>query len=60
MSKLINYLKGSREELAKVSWPTRETITQHSLIVIGVSVAVAVFLGVIDYFLNKGLQALIG
>lgn len=59
MTKLINYFKGSREELAKVSWPNRETITQHSVIVIGVSVAVAIFLGAIDFALNKGLQFLI-
>jgi len=59
MNKLINYLKGSREELAKVTWPNRETIVQHSIIVIGVSIAVAIFLGAIDYVLNIGLENLI-
>lgn len=59
MNKLINYLRGSREELAKVSWPNRETIVQHSMVVIGVSVAVAIFLGLIDYVLNMGLETLI-
>ncbi|RJQ33633.1 preprotein translocase subunit SecE [Candidatus Parcubacteria bacterium] len=59
MNKLVNYLKGSREELAKVTWPNKETTINHTLMVIGISVAVAVFLGAIDYVLNKVLEVLI-
>ncbi|MBT4850017.1 preprotein translocase subunit SecE [Candidatus Parcubacteria bacterium] len=59
MSKIANYFKGAREELAKVVWPSRETTTQHTLVVIGISVVVAVFLGGIDFLLNRVLQFLI-
>jgi preprotein translocase subunit SecE len=59
MNKLVNYLKGSREELAKVSWPNRETTINHTLMVIGISIAVAIFLGAMDYVLNKVLEVLV-
>ncbi len=58
-NKLTNYLKGSREELKKVIWPTRKETVKNTLIVIGISVAVAIFLGVADFFLNLGLERLI-
>ncbi|KKP88913.1 MAG: Preprotein translocase, SecE subunit [Parcubacteria group bacterium GW2011_GWA2_36_10] len=59
MNKLINYLKESKEELKKVSWPTRQTTINHTLVVIGVSVAVAIFLGGIDFLLSLALQSFI-
>ena len=59
MNKFINYLKESKEELQKVSWPTRQTTINHTLVVIGVSVAVAIFLGGIDFLLSLALQSFI-
>ncbi len=59
MSKLVDYLKGSREELSKVVWPSRETITNHTVMVIGISIAVAIFLGTIDFVLSKVLEVVI-
>ena len=59
MKKLFNYLKKSREELGKVSWPSSQTTINHTGIVIAISIAVAVFLGAIDYGLNKVLELFI-
>lgn len=53
---LTNYLKQAIEELKKVVWPSKQETTQHTLIVIGLSLGVAIFLGAIDYLLNLGLQ----
>jgi preprotein translocase subunit SecE len=53
---LTNYLKQAIEELKKVVWPSKHETTQHTLIVIGLSLGVAIFLGAIDYLLNLGLQ----
>ena len=60
MNKLIAYLKGSREELGKVDWPNRETTINDTVMVIGVSVLVAVFLGGIDFLLSKALKIVVG
>lgn len=59
MTKLINYFKESRAELAKVSWPSRQTTLQHTGIVIVISLLVAIFLGGVDYFLNMLLELFI-
>ncbi len=49
MNKLIQYLKEVRLELGKVNWPSREQTTRYTVLVIAVSLAVAVFLGGLDY-----------
>jgi len=56
MSKLTDYFKGAREELAKVVWPSRQTTMNHTLVVILISVIVAAFLGAADYGLSKILE----
>jgi preprotein translocase subunit SecE len=56
---LMNYLRGAYDELRKVAWPTRKETTQHTLVVIGVSLGIAIFLGAIDYALNLGLEQLL-
>lgn len=59
MNKFTEYLKGSREELAKVIWPSKETTINHTLVVIGISVFVALFLGLVDLVLSKTLEIII-
>lgn len=56
---LTNYFKESYEELKKVSWPTRKDTVRDTLVVIGVSLAVAIFLGLLDIGLTFGLEKLI-
>jgi len=56
-SKLGSFLKEVRLEMKKVNWPTRKETVKYTLIIIGVSLAVAAFLGGLDYvfttLLNK-------
>lgn len=56
---LMNYLRGAYDELRKVAWLTKKEVVQHTLVVIGVSLGVALFLGAIDYALNLGLEQLL-
>ncbi|MBI1908424.1 preprotein translocase subunit SecE [Candidatus Uhrbacteria bacterium] len=56
---LVTYLRQSREELAKVTWPSQKEVIRYSLIVIGVSAGLAVFIGGWDWALNLGLDKLI-
>jgi len=52
-------LKEVRHELAKVTWPTKGQVIQYTVVVVVISLAVAVFLGVLDivfeWLLNKFL-----
>ena len=49
IDKLITYLKEVKVELKKVNWPTKKETTKYTLIVIGVSFAVMIFLGGLDF-----------
>jgi len=48
-SKITNYLKEVRVELKKVNLPTKQETIKYTLIVIGLSFAVAIFLGGFDF-----------
>ena len=58
-NRVIDYLKGSQIELKKVIWPSQKEITQHTMLVIGISLGVAAFLGLADYLLTILLQTVI-
>ena len=58
-NKLVRYLIGSKNELKKVAWPTRKETIKNTLLVIGVSLAMAVFLGVFDYAFTIVLENVI-
>lgn len=56
---LINYIKETRGEMAHVSWPTKRQAVLYTLLVIVVSVATALFLGLADFSFTKLLEKII-
>jgi len=58
-AKIINYLKEVREEMRKVTWPTRKETFRYTFIVIGISFVVSVFLGAFDYIFSFILRRFI-
>jgi len=48
----IDFLKEVRIELKRVTWPTRQQTIKYTLIVISLSLAVAAFLGGLDYLFS--------
>jgi preprotein translocase subunit SecE len=59
MTKALTFIKEARAELMKVNWPTRKQTTNYTLLVIGVSAVVAVFLGGLDYVFGQILNTYI-
>ena len=57
--KLTNYVKASVAEMKKVTWPTKKETYNYTLLVIGISLAVAIFLGALDYIFSFGLEYII-
>lgn len=53
-------IRDIRSELKKVVWPSREEATNLTMIVIGVSVAVGMFLGGVDFVFKKIFELIIG
>ncbi|OGZ35281.1 MAG: preprotein translocase subunit SecE [Candidatus Portnoybacteria bacterium RIFCSPLOWO2_12_FULL_39_9] len=51
-SKAISFLKEVRIELKRVTWPTQQDTIKYTLIVIGFSLAVAAFLGGLDFLFS--------
>ncbi len=49
LNKITTFLKEVKVELKKVNWPTKQETIKYTLIVIGVSLAVAIFLGGLDF-----------
>lgn len=58
MPNIFGFLNEVKEELVKVTWPTREQTIRYTILVILVAVAVGAFLGTLDYLLTS-LTALI-
>jgi preprotein translocase subunit SecE len=56
---VTKYLIEAKIELKKVAWPTRQETINYTLIVVGVSLGIALFLGAADFGLSAGIQALL-
>lgn len=59
MSKITTFVKEARVELRKVNWPTREQTIKYTGLVVGLSLAVAIFLGALDYLFEYILRTFI-
>jgi len=59
VEKIITFLKETRMELTKVTWPTRSEIVGSTIVTIVVSVILSVFIGVVDFGLDKGIRAIL-
>lgn len=53
MKTFIQYLKDVRGEMAHISWPTRTTAIAYTLLVIGISLFVAFYIGFFDTLFEK-------
>lgn len=55
----VVFIKEVTAELKKVRWPTRQETIRLTVVVIGVSVLVGVYLGGLDYIFAKGIGILL-
>ncbi len=53
MNKVSSFLKEVQVELKKVTWPTRRQAVRLTTLVVGVSLMVGLYIGVLDYGLTK-------
>lgn len=57
--KIINYLKGVRLELSKVTWPKKEETTKLTLTVVVFSAIVAGYVGLLDFVFTSILTKIL-
>ena len=54
-----NYFKEVRAEMKHVTWPSRQQAVVYTVVVVAVSLATAIYLGVLDYFFTAIIQRVI-
>jgi preprotein translocase subunit SecE len=51
-SRIKKFLSEAQNEIRHVNWPTRQEATRLTMIVIGIAVVLAIFLGSFDYLFS--------
>lgn len=59
MNKIVTFIQEAKEELLKVNWPSKKQTINYTLLVVAVSLAVAGFLGGLDYMFSYILKTFI-
>jgi preprotein translocase subunit SecE len=58
-TKITTFFKEVKMEIKKVNWPTKKETIRYTLIVIGISIAVAIYLGGLDFIFTTILNKLV-
>lgn len=53
------YFKDVRAEMKHVSWPSRRLTIMYTLVVLVISIATAVYLGLLDYLFSAVIKQII-
>lgn len=56
---MINYFKDVRAEMKHVSWPSRRLTIVYTVVVVGISLATAIYLGLLDFVLSGFIKQII-
>ena len=56
MNKVITFFKEAREELGKVTWPSRREVSRFTMVTVATVVILSVFLWLVDSALMKIIQ----
>lgn len=59
MDRLTKYFRDTAAELRQVSWPTQRQAMLYTVLVIGISAVVAMFVGAFDFIFSKGISLLV-
>lgn len=58
-AKVTGFVEEVRQELKKVTWPTREELIGSSVVVVVTTLLMALFIGVVDFFLSLIIRIVI-
>ena len=53
INKVKDFMNGVQFEMKKVSWPTWDELRGSTMVVLGLSLMLGIFLFVIDFFLSR-------
>jgi preprotein translocase subunit SecE len=55
-SKLVNFLKEVKMEVKKINWPDKNKTIKYTMVVLGISFVIAVYLGGLDFLFTFLLE----
>ena len=58
--KIVKFLKETKAEMRKVTWPTRDELVGSTKIVIIATLVVTLFIGIVDQILTLIIRRLLG
>ncbi|NLD71434.1 MAG: preprotein translocase subunit SecE [Chloroflexi bacterium] len=59
-NRIVRYFKEVRAEIRRVTWPTRRVATNLTLIVLSVTLAASVAMGVVDWLFAQLFALIVG
>ena len=57
--RIKHFFEESRQEFKRVNWPSRAETTRYTIFVIGLSLFIAIFLGLLDFIFIQLLEKLV-
>ncbi|MCX6790562.1 MAG: preprotein translocase subunit SecE [Candidatus Kaiserbacteria bacterium] len=60
MTSPFTYLKHVREEFTHIVWPSNRTALGHTLVVVFIAAAIALFVALLDYAFGSMVNRIIG
>ena len=60
MTKVLDFIRESKAELKKVTWPTRKQVWYSTLVVVVLTAIVSLYLGLVDAVLTALFSRILG
>jgi len=59
IQKIKTFFREVWVEMKRVSWLTRKEVFRHTMVVLGITIAVAAFLGALDFLFSEIIKRLV-
>jgi len=56
IQKLVIFLKETRAELGKITWPTRSELRESTIVVIITVIIITIFIGAVDWVFSEAMK----
>lgn len=60
MEKVLDFIRESKAELKRVSWPTKKQVWYSTLVVVALTFVVGAYLGLVDLLLTAVFSRILG
>jgi len=59
INKIKSFLQSSKQELKRVEWPTTKEVKRYTQVVVLASIAISVYIFVLDSLMTEGIKVLV-